>query len=155
MLGAKSPLRGRVGELARSWICQCRPLLHQTHRLVQVCRRACVVGLRQQQLLSKYSFQDDGRVCRGDEVLDDVLGEEPLDERNPRDQCSRCWELMEQGQEEEHCSLPERRGWKSSRCKALGTGGEGAFTQWVHGEFMVSSEVICPPNTHWAHAEYF
>ena len=35
------------------------------------------------------------------------------------------------------------------------TGGEGAFTQWVHGEFMVSSEAICPPNTHWAHAEYF
>ena len=35
------------------------------------------------------------------------------------------------------------------------TGGKGAFTQWVHGEFMVSSEAICPPNTHWAHAEYF
>ena len=40
--------------------------------------------------------------------------------------------------------------------KTMGnTGGEGAFTQWVHGEFMVSSEAICPPNTHWAHAEYF
>ena len=35
------------------------------------------------------------------------------------------------------------------------TGGEGAFTQWVHDEFMVSSEAICPPNTHWVHAEYF
>ena len=35
------------------------------------------------------------------------------------------------------------------------TGGEGAFTQWVHGEFIVISEAICPPNTHWVHAEYF
>ena len=35
------------------------------------------------------------------------------------------------------------------------TGGKGAFTQWAHGEFMVSYEAICPPNTHWAHAEYF
>ena len=35
------------------------------------------------------------------------------------------------------------------------TGGEGALTQWVHGEFMVSSEAIHPSNTHWAHAEYF
>ena len=35
------------------------------------------------------------------------------------------------------------------------TGGEGAFTQWVHDEFMVSSEAICPPNTHWVHAGYF
>ena len=34
------------------------------------------------------------------------------------------------------------------------TGGEGEFTQWVHGEFMVSSEAICLPDTHWAHAEY-
>ena len=35
------------------------------------------------------------------------------------------------------------------------TGGEGAFIQWLHGEFMVSSEAICLPNIHWAHAEYF
>ena len=32
------------------------------------------------------------------------------------------------------------------------TGGEGALTQWVHGELMVSSEAIRPPNTHWVNA---
>ena len=28
------------------------------------------------------------------------------------------------------------------------TGGEGVFTQQAHGEFIVSSETICPPITH-------
>ena len=35
------------------------------------------------------------------------------------------------------------------------TGGKEAFTQWVHGEFIVISEAICPLNTHWVHAEFF
>jgi hypothetical protein len=35
------------------------------------------------------------------------------------------------------------------------TGGKGAFTQWVHCEFIVSSETICPANTQWVCAEYF
>ena len=36
-----------------------------------------------------------------------------------------------------------------------GTGGKGAFTQQAHGEFIVSSETKCPPNTQQAHGEYF
>ena len=35
------------------------------------------------------------------------------------------------------------------------TGGKGAFTQQAHGEFIVSSETKCPPNTQQAHGEYF
>ena len=34
------------------------------------------------------------------------------------------------------------------------TGGKGSFTQWVHGEFIVGSETICPPNIHWVQGEY-
>ena len=37
----------------------------------------------------------------------------------------------------------------------LVTGGKGAFTQQAHGEFIVSSETKCPPNTQQAHGEYF
>ena len=36
-----------------------------------------------------------------------------------------------------------------------GTGGKGVFTQQAHGEFIVSSETICPPITHQAHGGYF
>ena len=35
------------------------------------------------------------------------------------------------------------------------TGGKGVFTQQAHGEFIVSSETICPPVTHQAHGVYF
>ena len=35
------------------------------------------------------------------------------------------------------------------------TGGKSAFTQQAHGEFIVSSETKCPPNTQQAHGEYF
>ena len=35
------------------------------------------------------------------------------------------------------------------------TGGKGVFTQQAHGEFIVSSETICPPITHQAHGGYF
>ena len=35
------------------------------------------------------------------------------------------------------------------------TGGKGALTQQAHGEFIVSSETICLPNTQWVHGEYF
>ena len=37
----------------------------------------------------------------------------------------------------------------------MNTGGKGAFTQQAHGEFIVSSETKCPPNTQQAHVEYF
>ena len=39
--------------------------------------------------------------------------------------------------------------------KPLHTGGEGVFTWQAHGEFIVSSETICPPITHQAHGGYF
>ena len=32
--------------------------------------------------------------------------------------------------------------------------GKGALTQQAHGEFIVSSETICLPNTQWVHGEY-
>ena len=35
------------------------------------------------------------------------------------------------------------------------TGGKDQNTQWVHGEFIVSSETICPPHTQWVHGELF
>ena len=35
------------------------------------------------------------------------------------------------------------------------TGGKGVLTQQAHGEFIVSSETICLPNTQWVHGEYF
>ena len=35
------------------------------------------------------------------------------------------------------------------------TGGEGVFTQQAHGEFIVSSETICPPVIHQVHGGYF
>ena len=54
-----------------------------------------------------------------------------------------------------HTSCPDREDAATDPSELIDTGGKGAFTQWVHGEFMVSSEAICPPNTHWAHAEYF
>ena len=38
--------------------------------------------------------------------------------------------------------------------RILGTGGEGAFTQWVWVELIESSETICPANTHQVHAEF-
>ena len=38
---------------------------------------------------------------------------------------------------------------------AINTGGKSAFTQQAHGEFIVSSETKCPPNTQQAHGEYF
>ena len=38
---------------------------------------------------------------------------------------------------------------------SLDTGGKGILTQQAHGEFIVSSETICLPNTQWVHGEYF
>ena len=38
---------------------------------------------------------------------------------------------------------------------AIDTGGKGALTQQAHGEFIVSSETICLPNTQQVHGEYF
>ena len=35
------------------------------------------------------------------------------------------------------------------------TGGKDQNTQWVHGEFIVSSETIRPPHTQWVHGEFF
>ena len=35
------------------------------------------------------------------------------------------------------------------------TGGEGLFTQWVHCEFVVSFEAICPVITQWVCGEFF
>ena len=35
------------------------------------------------------------------------------------------------------------------------TGGKGSITQWVHGEYIVGSETICPPFTHWVRGGYF
>ena len=35
------------------------------------------------------------------------------------------------------------------------TGGKGVFTQWVHCEFIVSSESIRPQRTHQAHDGFF
>ena len=35
------------------------------------------------------------------------------------------------------------------------TGGKGVFTWQAHGEFIVTSETICPPLTHQAHGGYF
>ena len=35
------------------------------------------------------------------------------------------------------------------------TGGKGVFTQWVHCEFIVSSESICSQRTHQAHDGFF
>ena len=37
----------------------------------------------------------------------------------------------------------------------LCTGGKNAFTQQAHGEFIVSFETKCPPNTQQAHGKYF
>ena len=39
-------------------------------------------------------------------------------------------------------------GWDKSRHQvwAGSTGGKPLFTHWVHGEFIVGSETICPPN---------
>ena len=37
----------------------------------------------------------------------------------------------------------------------LVTEGKGIITQWVHGEFIVSFETICPVNTHQVCVEYF
>ena len=34
-------------------------------------------------------------------------------------------------------------------------GGKGSFTQWVHGEFFVSSETICLVVAQQAHGEFF
>ena len=41
------------------------------------------------------------------------------------------------------------------RPRLFDTGGKSAFTQQAHGEFIVSSETKCPPNTQQAHGEYF
>ena len=37
----------------------------------------------------------------------------------------------------------------------LHTGGEGSFTQWVHCEFVVSFEAICPVITQQVCGEFF
>ena len=37
----------------------------------------------------------------------------------------------------------------------MDTGGKGVFTRQAHGEFIVSSETICPPLTHQAHGGHF
>ena len=42
---------------------------------------------------------------------------------------------------------------QTSQCG--GTGGKGVFTWQAHGEFIVSSETICPPFTHQANVGYF
>ena len=34
------------------------------------------------------------------------------------------------------------------------TGDKGSYTQWVHGELILGSETICPPNIHWVQGEY-
>ena len=39
--------------------------------------------------------------------------------------------------------------------RTLGTGGKDQNIQWVHGEFIVSSETIHPPHTQWVHGEFF
>ena len=36
-----------------------------------------------------------------------------------------------------------------------GTGGKGSITQWVHAEYMVGSETICPTFTQWVRGGYF
>ena len=35
------------------------------------------------------------------------------------------------------------------------TGGKGSITQWVHGEYIVGSETICPTFTQWVRGGYF
>ena len=40
-------------------------------------------------------------------------------------------------------------------CAEADTGGKDQNTQWVHGEFIVSSETIRPPHTQWVHGEFF
>ena len=50
---------------------------------------------------------------------------------------------------ERHSQLPQTTMDKKD------TGGKGVFTWQAHGEFIVSSETICPPITHQAHAGYF
>ena len=35
------------------------------------------------------------------------------------------------------------------------TGGMGSITQWVHAEYMVGSETICPTFTQWVRGGYF
>ena len=42
--------------------------------------------------------------------------------------------------------IPRSRGY---------TGGEGSFTQWVHYEFVVSFEAICPVVTQQVCGEFF
>ena len=51
-------------------------------------------------------------------------------------------------------SLSGMWGRVSSR-ESLTLGGKGALTQQAHGEFIVSSETICLPNTQRVHGEYF
>ena len=61
------------------------------------------------------------------------------------------------------CTLPISRIWnilqhsftsiKSLRVPL--TGGKGSITQWVHVEYMVGSETICPPFTQWVKGGYF
>ena len=41
------------------------------------------------------------------------------------------------------------------RFLAADTGGEGALTQWVHCEFVVSFEAICPVITQQVCGEFF
>ena len=50
---------------------------------------------------------------------------------------------------------PESEAGTETRSEAGVTGGKGSFTQWVHGEFIVGSETICPLNIHWVQGEYF
>ena len=35
------------------------------------------------------------------------------------------------------------------------TGGKGSITQWVHAEYIVGSETICPPFTQQVRGGYF
>ena len=44
--------------------------------------------------------------------------------------------------------------WESARVTVV-TGGEGSLTQWVHCEFVVSFEAICPVITHQVCGEFF
>ena len=48
-----------------------------------------------------------------------------------------------------------KRGLQVAATRVIHTGGKDQNTQWVHGEFIVSSETIRPPHTQWVHGEFF
>ena len=53
-------------------------------------------------------------------------------------------------------AMPPRSRWSDTSPGTIeGTGGEGTITQWVHAEYIVGSEKICPAFTQQVRGGYF